>query len=393
MAILTINSGSSSLKFGLYDDLGNSALFSGGATGLGTPKGVLVIADEKKQEVWRTALTSARQDEAFSAIADALEDLHGKAPGAIGHRVVHGGPHLVEHQAITPQLLQTLANSLHFAPLHIPNALALIRKAQARYAGTPEFACFDTAFHQTMPPPAYTYPLPARYRSVGVRRYGFHGLSYESIVQSFGSNLPARMVVAHLGGGASLCALAHGQSVDTSMGFSPAGGIPMATRSGDLDPGVVLLLERDLSRDLPALTPDQAENLLNHESGFAGLAGESDMQVLARRCDSGDKDAELAVEIFCRSIAKTISAYVSVLGGLDALVFTGGIGEHSDAVRRSVSARLAFLGLELGANRAVSLPARISASTSRIVVQVIAADEDGQIARHVARLSRSSRSL
>jgi acetate kinase len=313
--------------------------------------------------------------------------LGGEAPTAIGHRIVHGGPHLVEHQAITDELLKTLEASVHFAPLHIPAAVALVRATEKRYAGVAQFACFDTAFHQTMPPEAYTYAIPKRYRDAGVRRYGFHGLSYESIVHALQPDVPRRLVVAHLGGGSSVCAIEEGRSVDTSMGVSPAGGVPMATRSGDLDPGVVLLMERE-SGDLQAMTPDETEYALNHESGLEALAGESDMQALLER---DDPDAKLALAIYCREVAKTVAGYATVMGGVDVLVFTGGIGEHSEVVRHEICDRLQTLHLfEARAAKGIVAAADESDEDVDATVRVIAADEDGQIARHVVTLRGDS---
>ena len=218
-----------------------------------------------------------------------------------------------------------------------------------------------------MPPEAYTYAIPQPYRQAGIRRYGFHGLSYESIVHALQPNVPARLIVAHLGSGSSVCAILNGRSVDTSMGASPTGGVVMGTRTGDLDPGVLLLLERKLTPELPGLSPDKLEALLNHDSGLQALAGDSDMQSLLTR---QDPEAQLAITVFCREIAKIIAAYTSVLGGsngLDALIFTGGIGEHSEPIRQNICARLAHL----------HPPAP----------RTIPADEDGQIARHVRQLS------
>ncbi len=321
-------------------------------------------------------------------------------PAAIGYRIVHGGPHLRRHCRITPQVLDTLRAAVHYAPLHIPAALTLIDTASNLYPQAPAFACFDTAFHTTMPPEAYTYAIPARFREQGVQRYGFHGLSYESIVTALAPKIPARpfparLVVAHLGNGASLCAIANGRSVDTSMGLTPTGGIPMGTRSGDLDPGVVLFLARS-----GHLNTNELESVLNHESGLAALSsganapGISDMRELTaaadRSSDPGSAAANQAIAIFCRSIAKTVAGYAAVLGGLDTLVFTGGIGEHSALVREQVCRQLAFLGITLDPDANQRHAATISQQTSPIpnpiTVQIIPADEDGRIAHHVRDL-------
>src|SRR3984885_8070278 len=249
--ILTINSGSSSLKLGLYRaDAGcpPQLLYRGATDAIGKPGGSLAITDATGKTIHREDASHESQSSAFAHAAQKLQQLSGTHPDAIGYRVVHGGPHLREHCRITPQVLDTLRAATHYAPLHIPGALALIDTASKLYPQVPAFACFDTAFHTTMPAEASTYAIPARFREQGVQRYGFHGLSYESVVAEFGASsgaapapgVPPRLVVAHLGNGASLCAIAEGRSVDTSMGLTPTGGIPMGTRTGDLDPGVVL---------------------------------------------------------------------------------------------------------------------------------------------------------
>jgi acetate kinase len=395
--ILTINSGSSSLKLGLYraDDSDPTAepqlLYRGATDNIGKPGGALTITDSAGKTIQREDASHDSQSSAFRHAAQKLQQLSNVAPDAIGYRIVHGGPHLLEHCRITPQVLDTLRSAVHYAPLHIPPALALIQTASKLYPQAPAFACFDTAFHATMTPEAFTYAIPARFREQGVRRYGFHGLSYESIVAALTPTIPARLVVAHLGNGASLCAIANGRSVDTSMGLTPTGGIPMGTRSGDLDPGVVLFLARTGN-----LSNDALESLLNHESGLAGLSssahapGISDMRELtaAASQDSaqGSAMASEAIAIFCRSIAKTVASYAAVLGGLDAFVFTGGIGEHSAPVREQVCSQLAFLGITLDETANQRHAAVISQQISPVRAQIIPADEDGRIAHHVGHL-------
>jgi acetate kinase len=389
--ILTINSGSSSLKLGLYRTDANYAapllLYRGAIDAIGKAGGVLTITDATGKAMQHEDASHESQSSAFTHAAQSIEQFSGTSADAIGHRIVHGGPHLREHCRITPKVLDTLRSSVHFAPLHIPPALALIETASKLYPQAPAFACFDTAFHTTMPPEAFTYAIPARFRDEGVQRYGFHGLSYESIVAALTPNVPARLVVAHLGNGASLCAIANGRSVDTSMGLTPTGGIPMGTRCGDLDPGVVLFIARTRN-----LSNDALESLLNHESGLAGLSdGISDLRELTAVADqsSGMPNqtmAAQAIAIFCRSIAKTAASYAAVLGGLDVLVFTGGIGEHSVLVRERVCRQLAFLGIALDAEANQRHANVISRQTSSIVVQILPADEDGRIAHHVDKL-------
>ena len=259
---------------------------------------------------------------------------------------------------------------LHFAPIHIPIALQLIERAERAYPDVPQFACFDTAFHRSMPESAARIPLPPELFEEGIRRYGFHGLSYESIVYQLGENLPSRTVIAHLGSGASLVAVKDGRSVDTTMALTPAGGIPMATRSGDLDPGVLLYLLR-----VKQMQADALEELLNHDSGLKALSGgRGDMRDLESAADAGDGKAQLAIEVFCASIRKAIAAYAAVLGGLDMLVFAGGIGEHSSRIRSSVCEGLQFLGISS------------DQESSRVRVRVVPSQEDRQIARHCRAL-------
>jgi acetate kinase len=273
---------------------------------------------------------------------------------------VHGGPTLRQHQIITPQVLEQLRHATHFAPLHIPQALALIASAQAIFPSAAQFACFDNAFHQTIPEIASHLPIPQRYFDAGILRYGFHGISYESLVHHFGARLPERAIFAHLGSGSSLCALRNGKSIDTTMGLTPTGGIPMATRSGDLDPGVILYLLRVEKIDANGL-----EDLLTHQSGLFGLSsGESDVKTLEERAASNDSRARLALDIFAVSVRKTIGAYMALLGGADLLVFTGGIGEHSERIRSAVTEGLDLLGLTADK------------------IQIVATQEELQIARH-----------
>ncbi len=384
--ILVINSGSSSLKFGLYtNEGGKEALqFTGSLDAIGTGGGKLKLKDgEGRSLVGRSSHVTSQED-AFTTAMKLLQDAGAPDPAAIGHRIVHGGPKLRQHQRITPDVLETLKQAVHFAPLHDPPAIAIIEAVQKQYSTVPQFACFDTAFHITIPEVAAHYPLPTQYWEQGVLRYGFHGLSYESIVHTLGVNIPQRMVVAHLGNGASLAAILDGQSVDTSMGLTPTGGIPMGTRSGDLDPGVVLWLLRNGN------TVDGVESLLNHQSGLAGLAnGDSDMRALTTVADQGNKPALLAIDVFTRSIAKTIASYMVSLGGLDTLVFTGGIGENSIPVRRKVCAHLAPMNIFLDDAKNQLSAETISGDHSGVTVRVIETDEDGTIARHTRALLTS----
>ncbi|MGI4853258.1 MAG: acetate/propionate family kinase [Janthinobacterium lividum] len=369
--ILVLNSGSSSLKFALYrpGEQDEDLVLKGSADGIGHSSGSLrLVSSDGQVLLHQDHLLESRED-AFAKAVEAMRAYLPQPPVAVGHRMVHGGPHLREHQLLTPDVEAQLQAAVHFAPLHIPPALALLGLARAAFPSTPQFACFDTAFHRTMPPVAARLPIPQLYFDQGVQRYGFHGLSYESLVHRLGDALPEKVVFAHLGNGASVTAVLRGQSIDTSMGLTPTGGIPMGTRSGDLDPGVLLFLQRSGSLDVDAL-----ESLVNQQCGLAGLSGgESDMQALLSRAKAGDADAELAVNAFCTAVCKQIGSYAALLGGLDLLVFTGGIGEHSAEVRRRVCASLGFLGIH----------ADDPASTN---LKVLPAEEEIQIARHCRRM-------
>ena len=371
-SILVLNSGSSSLKFGLFAfrDGGQADLaFEGTAEGIGRPDGKLHVKAADGLTVHAEDHVFESQDDALGKIAAALQKAGAATPVAVGHRIVHGGPHLREHTLITPEVLEQLKEAEPLAPLHIPEALALIAQATRLYPDIPQFGCFDTAFHRTMPDVAAVLPIPARYKNQGIIRYGFHGLSYESIVARLGEDLPSRAVFAHLGSGSSLVAVREGKSIDTTMGLTPTGGIPMSTRTGDLDPGVLLYLLRT-----EKLSAEALETLVDRQSGLAGYSGgESDMQALLARETAGDPAASLAVEAFCTAVRKTIGAYAALLGGLDLLVFTGGIGEHSAPVRQKICEGLGFLGLGDGTQEHGKL-------------RVLPTGEDAQIAAHCRRL-------
>ena len=372
--ILAINSGSSSLKFGLYrppaGDEDPAAVLTGGAVGIGHSNGRLQIKGGRGEALVDEAYRLDSQGHALAEILKTIDRTLHQRPTMIGHRVVHGGPHLREHQAITESLVRTLEAAVHFAPLHIPAAVKLIHETTKLLRNVPQYACFDTAFHRTMPETSRHYPLPERLYEKGVERFGFHGISYESLLYRLGNTLPDRAVAAHLGAGASLVALFRGRSVDTTMGMTPTGGIPMATRPGDLDPGILLYLLRT-----EHLSADAMESLLNHDSGLGAISGgESDMRLLEECAAKGDARARLAIEIFAIAVKKQIGAYAAELGGLDRMIFTGGIGEHSGSMRDRICEGLEFLGLTSGD------PAQCAK------VLVIPAEEELQIARITARL-------
>jgi acetate kinase len=360
--ILALNSGSSSLKFGIYchGTSDEEPLLTGSADGIGHDNGSLQVRSTDGNSLVRRECIHESQIDALSLLATTIRDHIHTSPVAVGHRVVHGGPKLVRHQLITPQLLDELRAAAHFAPLHIPQALKLIASAQSIFPEAAQFACFDDAFHQTIPEVASRFALPSRYFDAGIRRYGFHGISYESLVHQFGTNVPERAILAHLGSGSSLCALRNGISIDTTMGLTPTGGIPMGTRSGDLDPGVIIYLLRSEKLDA-----DKLETLLNHQSGlFALSSGQSDVKTLEERARTGDSESAVALDIFAVAVRKVIGAYLALLGGIDLVVFTGGIGEHSNRIRSAATAGLEPMGLTADK------------------IRVIPTEEELQIARH-----------
>jgi acetate kinase len=373
--VLALNSGSSSLKFAVFrSGKGDEELIlSGSADGIGHADGTLNLRTADGRVLLQEDHKLESQTEALAKLSGALGDHLQQPLIAVGHRVVHGGPKLRTHQLVTTEVLTELKEATHYAPLHIPLALTIIDQAQQLFPQCPQFACFDTSFHRNLPPVAQHLPLPARYFDQGVFRYGFHGLSYESIVHRLGAELPERAVFAHLGNGSSLAAVRGGVSIDTTMGFTPTGGIPMSTRTGDLDPGALLYIMR--TENLGAA---ELEQIVNRTSGLLALSnGESDMKKLQQRSGAGDALAQLAVDAFVIGVRKTIGAYAALMGGLDLLVFSGGIGGHSDEVRRLVCGELGFLGLSL-------------ASGANPKVKVLPAEEERQIARHCRRLLMES---
>ncbi len=381
--ILALNSGSSSLKFGLFSGTSGEVrpLCSGAIEGIGSGGGNFWIHDAAGKTLKEDRRIIAEKPRAVRAVAQALGELPFPKPAAVGHRIVHGGPRLCEHRKITPEILAELEAAVPFAPLHLPTALSMIRQARQHYPEVPQFACFDTAFHRTLPESAARLALPQKFWEAGVRRYGFHGLSCESALHALGKDVPPRMIIAHLGSGASITAVADGVSVDTTMGLTPTGGIVMGTRSGDLDPGVFLYLLRTAGSDL-----DEMERLLDTESGLLGISGVSgDMRQLHQA--ASNPRAELAIEIFCRTAKKAIGAFVGVLGGLDLLVFTGGIGEHDATVRDRICASLDSIGVSLDPEMNQRGLPTISSGSSRARVIILESQEDAQIARIALQLA------
>lgn len=333
MIILCVNVGSSTIKYSVFE---RSQATTPRLLNSGTLEGVhtdALFADHAAQGV--------------------------PAPQAIGHRIVHGGPNYFEPVLLTPKVRQDLQGVIHFAPLHMPQELAAIDAISARHPQIPQVLCFDTAFHNRLPEMAKRFPLPEEYWTRGVRRYGFHGLSYEYILSEIGSQLGRRTIIAHLGNGASMVALLDGQPVETTMGLTPAGGIMMGTRAGDLDPGIYVHIER-----LTGMSTDEFEALVNKKSGLLGVSGlTADMRKLEAATDN--PRASLAIGMYCYIARKHIGALSAVLGGLDTLVFTAGIGENSKLVRDKICLGLEYL-------------------KPKVIVQPT--NEDLVIARHVAAL-------
>ena len=381
--VLSLNSGSSSLKFGLYTLQGSveERLASGSAEGLGTQQGRVSLR-KGDQTLLKEDRTFSGSKEAAGFLLKALTDQSLPAPSIIGHRIVHGGPRLREHRRITPEVLKELEEAIPFAPIHLPPALDVIYLSMERFANAPQVACLDTAFHRTMPEQAARLPFQESFWREGIRKYGFHGLSCESIVHSLGRDLANKTIIAHLGNGASLTAVKDGQSIETTMGLTPTGGVIMGTRSGDLDPGVLLHLI-----DSTQYGARQIERLVNHEAGLVGISGKtSDMRMLLEASGS-DTSARLAVQMFCYSVRKALGALAAVLDGVELLVFAGGIGEHAAPIRENVCKGLGHLGIVLESEANTRSDEVISAPGSRCTVRVVASDEDLQIARHCARLA------
>jgi acetate kinase len=378
-SVLALNSGSSSLKFGLYrvESSIPKVLLSGEAESIGNRQGRFWAKDTNDKSLVSESVNFGTQRDAVARIGTLLADCKEPQPAAVGHRVVHGGPKLRHHCLVDEAVLQQLEAATAFAPLHIPAALSVIRFARQHFLRVPQVACFDTAFHAGMPDVARTLPIPLELRSDGILRYGFHGLSCESVVRQLGGALPDRVIVVHLGNGASLTAVKGGQSIDTSMGLTPTGGVIMGTRSGDLDPGVLVYLVREKNLD-----PAGLEEVVDHRSGLLGISGiDSDMRRL-HEVSTSNADARLAIQMFCYSIRKQVAAMIAALNGVDLLVFTGGIGEHDAKVRAEICGGLAWIGVSLdeARNRSASNP--INDPASRCSVLVLTSQEDEQIARH-----------
>jgi acetate kinase len=380
--VLCLNAGSSSLKVAVFaaDDRALTPVVVAGVDGIGSDVGRAWIGERQR----RSQRPGTFVDHA-SALSAALS-LLGKAVASpltlVGHRVVHGGRRYVGPARIDARALADLKELAPMAPLHMAAAIAGIEAMTAHHPDLPQVACFDTAFHASMPEVAYRLPLPDRFDREGVRRYGFHGLSYEYIMSTMGCAPPSRIIVAHLGSGSSLVAVKDGRAIDTTMGFTPTGGVLMGTRTGDLDPGALAYLLR-----VGKLRGDELESLVERESGLLAIGGSSDMRTLLGRAGT-DPRARLAVSMFEYAVRKAVGALATALGGVDVLVFTGGIGAGAAEVRSEVCEGLEYLGIHLDQERNARGERVVTSHSSPCAVHVIPTDEALVIARHARRVVR-----
>jgi acetate kinase len=373
--VLCLNAGSSSLKFSVWD--AEECLGEGEVEEIGRP-GALAWLGRGGGETRRLPGRWADHREAAAGIFALLGEHALPEPAAVGHRLVHGGPGHAAPEKVTPALLAELRALIPLAPLHLPSGLAGVEAVAARFPELPQAVCFDTAFHRDLPEVARRLALPRDLSdATGIRRFGFHGLSYEYVTERLGTGARGRVVIAHLGNGASMAAVREGRAVDTTMGLTPAGGFMMGTRTGDLDPGVLVYLMREKGYDAERL-----DRLVNKESGLLGVSGASaDMKTLLERREH-DEAAALAVAMFCYQARKQVGAFAAALGGLDTLVFTGGIGERAAPVRAEICDGLGHLGVRLDPERNAAHVDPLSVPGSGCEVRVVPTREDLMIARH-----------
>jgi acetate kinase len=379
--ILTLNAGSSSIKFALFEtDESYTCHLSGKIDRIGLKGAQMVMHGDKH------SIPGAARDHS-AAVRYLMRWLEGDprfgAVKAVGHRVVHGMKH-VEPKRVTAKLMSELRRHSAYAPDHLPREIGLIQAFARRYPTWPQVACFDTAFHRSMPAVAKRLSIPRRYGTKGVERYGFHGISYAYLMEELGRQDPkaarGRVILAHLGNGASVAAVREGRCQDTSMGFTPTAGLVMSTRSGDLDPGLAYYLART-----ERMSAARFQKMVNHESGLLGVSGTSpDIRDLCAR-EATDPRAAEAVELFCYQARKQIGAYAAALGGVETIVFSAGIGENSPSIRQRICAELGFLGVELDPDRNAGNAGIISAGHGRVAVRVIRTNEELMIARYTAR--------
>jgi len=387
-SILAINSGSSSLRFALFE-VGESLppILIGKFDRIGFPDAKLSFTDVLANKSDERMVDALDHVACVPLLVELLEKKTGlDSVSTIGHRVVHGGPRYRDAVRVDGAVLEELRRISPFAPNHLPDAIALMEVFTAKFPQVPQIACFDTAFHSALPRVAKLLPIPRRYEAKGVQRYGFHGLSYDFLTQELERVAGAkaangRIILAHLGNGASMAAVRDGKSMDTSMGFTPAAGLVMSTRSGDLDPGLVAFLGRS-----EQMTETQFDRMIHHESGLLGVSEiSSDIRDLLAR-EAADIRAAEAVALFCYQAKKWVGAFTAALGGLDTLVFAGGIGENIPSIRARICEGLGFLGIELNEPRNRENAPVISAQNGRVAVRIIRTDEELMIARSVNSL-------
>jgi len=386
--ILTINGGSSSIKFALFE-AGESLkrILEGSIERIGLPDASLRIKSLNSADSFSRSVTAPDHTVAVEVLMDWIEERGDhEVLAAVGHRVVHGGPKYSEPQVITAEMITELHRLSPFDPEHMPEEILLTEAFHRRFPDLAQVACFDTAFHHDLPRVAQLLAIPRRYEAQGIRRYGFHGLSYEFLMGELArlgdpAATKGRVILAHLGNGASLAAVRDGKSIDTSMGFTPTAGVPMSTRSGDLDPGLVWYLARS-----EKMSAKQFNEMVNFQSGLLGISEtSSDMRDLLA-CGAHDARAAEAVAMFCYQIKKWIGAYTAALGGLDTLVFSGGIGENAPVIRARICEGLEFLGIEIEEKQNAANAGVISAAAGRVAVRVIHTDEELTIARSVRKI-------
>ncbi len=384
--ILTINGGSSSIKFALFE-AGDSLrrILSGAVERIGLPKAALRVKSLNLPDEVLQNVPAPDHTAAANLVMDWIAERSGHdGLTAVGHRIVHGGPKYSAPQRITAQMIEALRRLGPFDPDHLPEEILLTEVFHRRFPDLPQVACFDTAFHHDMPQIARLLPIPRRYEAQGVRRYGFHGLSYAYLMEELArlgdpAATNGRVILAHLGSGASLAAVRNGKSIDTTMSFTPAAGVPMSTRSGDLDPGLVWYMAQTEQMGAQAFN-----TMVNRESGLLGLSGTSgDMRDLLE-CETRDERAAEAIALFCYQVKKRIGAYAAALGGLDTLVFSGGMGERAPTIRARICAELGFLGIALDTKRNAENAALISAEGGQVRIRAMHTDEEIMIARSVA---------
>jgi len=386
--ILSINGGSSSIKFALFES-GETLrrILDGAIERIGLPAPTFSVKGQESAENFSRSVLAPDHTAAVSLLVDWVEGrIESGALTAVGHRVVHGGPKYWEPQIITAEMIEELRQLSPFDPEHLPEEILLTVAFHRRFPALPQVACFDTAFHHDMPRVARLLPIPRRYDAQGVRRYGFHGLSCAYLMEDLArvesvEQAQGRVILAHLGNGASVTAVLAGKSIDTSMSFTPTAGLPMSTRTGDLDPGLEWYLVRT-----EQMTAKQFNHMVNHESGLLGVSEtSSDIRDLLAR-ETEDVRAAEAVELFCYQAKKQIGAYAAALGGLDTLIFAGGIGENAALVRLRICQGLEFLGIKLDGPRNTAHADRISSDTSQVSVRIIRTDEELMIARSVCQV-------